>query len=325
MSALGARLLAGAESLLREQLVTGEIPTYRDIESGGKLYAPSPFLSALAHDALAPLVPGPDAPPWVTAGALAADEHRALQGAALHVRRRIRAFLAWQEEPDGSWRFHGRASGLDPDAATTACAATALRGHAGERAARRRTRALRRFRSDDGRFHTFRSAEGRTHGFDRIANLHVLRCLSEAGERDGALAAFASAELAAGALEEGSPEHPDPVCFAHAAARACALGLLGAPADAAARLVPWLLARQQADGGFGGPLATALAAWALADLGHRGPELDRAAARLSETALPSGGWAYERYLAGGHGSAPFTTAFVLGALAACASAGRGLD
>jgi hypothetical protein len=323
-----AAALTGALDALRgRQLITGELPTYRRIPSGGKLYAPSPCLAALMHDALSALDPtSPEALPeaWL---ALSRDERQGAQLAARDVRRGLRRFLATHEEADGSWRFYGRASGLDADAASTACAGAALLV---TRSPARCVQALARFRQPGGRYATFVARDGlgyawiapdgrRVPGADRVVNAHVLRFLTLAGVTDPELAAWLRGDTEPSALDQGSPEHPDPLAFIHAVARAWAAGAWPDAGDLARRLVSWLLARQEASGGFGGPLSTALGVQALVDLGHDGPALERAARALLEQASTAGEWEYEPYLAQGHGSSAFTTAFALGALAACAA------
>jgi hypothetical protein len=334
--------LTRATTMLRAgQLVTGEVATYRRVTEIGKLYAPSPFMSAVVYDALGCLDPGS---PQVQQGAmrgLSPAQRRAVEWSVTTVRARIRRFLAWQEEADGTWCFYGRGSALGPDAATTACAALAIardaRSVAGEDGPlRTHARALARFRASTGAYFTFVADNGvgyawlasdgrKLVGFDRVVNAHVLRFLAAAGIEDEALAGYLREEIEQGDREAGSPEHPDPVCFAHAAARAWTEMPRRDAAVATAALVPWLLARQNDHGGFGGPLSTALATVALLDLGYAGEALDRSARHLLETVSPAGEWEYQAYLAGGHGSAPFTTALALAALAGCAEVRGGVE
>jgi len=334
--ALGTCLARGTATLLSGQLVTGEVATYRTTEIG-KVYTPSPFMSALVHDSLACLDPGSAQAQESALWALPVEKRRAVAWSAGVVRARIRRFLKWQEEADGTWCFYGRGSTLGPDAATTACAALAVARHTPQPidrgSARWRThrRALARFRDPAGTHFTFVApggagygwiaADGRkVVGFDRIVNAHVMRFLAAAGEEDDALTSYLRTEVERGDRECGSPEHPDPACFAHAVARAWAeTPRSDAPAVASA-LIPWLLARQDEDGGFGGPLSTALATLALVDLGYAGNALDRSARYLMATVSEAGEWDYQPYLAGGHGSPAFTTAFALAALAGCAAA-----
>jgi hypothetical protein len=332
---LGTCLARGAATLLAGQLVTGEVPTHR-VAANGKVYAPSPFMSALVHDALACLDPGSPHGPATALAAMSPEERQSVAWTVGALRNRIRRFLRWQEEADGTWCFYGRGSTLGPDAATTACAALAVARHARRSVARERGRwrihahALARFRDPAGTYFTFVSDTGagygwisadgrRIVGFDRIVNAHVMRFLAAAGVDDEALAVYLTREIEQGDMTCGSPEHPDPVCFAHAVARAWAETPREDACAIHAALIPWLLARQDERGGFGGPLNTALATLALVDLGYAGDALDRSAHHLLTTVSPSGEWAYQPYLSGGHGSAAFTTAFALAALAACAA------
>jgi hypothetical protein len=340
VSDYGTCLARAAATLESGQLVTGEVATYRRIPGAGKLYAPSPFMSSLVHDALGCIDPRS---PHVRRGALAGltpAERRKVEWTVTTVRARIRRFLTWQEEADGTWCFYGRGSALGPDAASTASAALAVSRRARPGGRPRdpwsvHARALARFRAASGSYFTFVSDDGvgygwiaadgrRLVGFDRVVNAHIMRYLAAAGVEDEALAAYLRAEIAQGDLESGSPEHPDPVSFAHATARAWAESPRTDAGVVQARLVPWLLSRQDERGGFGGPLSTALAALALIDLGYTGEALDRAAAHLLATGSPAGEWEYQAYLAGGHGSASFTSALAISALACCAATRGGV-
>lgn len=323
-------LQAGLARLRARVLPGGDLPTYRAIRPAGRLYAPCPALAALMHDALAAFDPTSAwSRPRALLGLPPAARAQA-SAAAAGLRRGLRAFLAAHEEADGTWRFHGRASGLDADAATTALAASALLdAPRGSGRAARHVQALRRFRAHDG-YVTFVAGDGaryawldaagrRVAGIDRVVNAHVLAFLGLAGEAEDALAARLLAEAAGGALEDGSPEHPDPLAFVQAVARAWRRAERPDRARLAQRLVPWTLARRRDDGGFGGPLASALALLALVDLGYDGDALDAAAGQLLDTASPDGEWDDEPYLRQGHGSGPFSTALALGALGAWAA------
>lgn len=326
-----AELVArGVSQLLAQQLPSGELPTYRRIPTGGKLYAPSPCLAALMHDALAPLDPGaPEACPAGLATLAPAARLIAQRGAAW-LRTRLRRFLAWQEEADGVWRFYGRASALPPDAVTSACALAALRDAPGvpERLTRHAA-ALQRFRQADGTFATY-VEDGRAFawidddgrrlpGVEPLAQAHVLRALALAGAHDDALLEWVCTALEAPDLDAGSREQPDPIFFVQAVARAWAQAGLPERKRIAARCLPFLLARRHDDGGFGGDLRGALACRALLDLGYEGDALDAPLRQLRGGASSSGEWPYEPFLAGGHGSSAFTTAFALGALVAGAA------
>lgn len=336
--------------LATSQLVTGEIPTHRPVAGSVRLYAPNCLLTALAHDALGTLDP---TSPWSRPEAwlpLPVAERRQVGARIARLRTRIRRFLAWQEEADGTWRFHGRASEIDPDAATTACAAIAVScdpppPHVAAACRRRGANALARFRSTEGSYYTFAPRTGPStpvrktlaslgasrerlpqqeqDAVDRIANVHVLRFVAMAGAPDAKLLRYVTQEIQEGRRETGSPKHPDPVCFAHAVARTRAQASVPDGEWVAGDFVPWLLARQQPNGSFGDSLTTALAAQSLVDLGYTGDALDRTADALLTTASPEGDWPSGNYLSGGEGSAALTTAFALGALASVVAV-RGL-
>lgn len=330
-------LMRGLDFVRRSQLPIGEVPSYCRIGSE-TLYCQSPLASALAHDALACLDPASPFFEREAAGRLPYPGGRWLSAVAVHVRRRVRDFVAWQERPDARFSFLGRGSALAPDAATTACCAAVLlesrppagrrpRGAALAAAAaaepwRRHARALARHRAADGRFFTYVDAGGRgwarlgargerTGDFDRVVNAHALRFLALTGETAGGLPGWLLAE-AAGDFEEGSPDHPDPLAFAHAAARAFA----PLPErDAMARaLAPRVLGRRRPGGGFGGPLSTALALHALLDLGVEDAALAAGGRALASQAGANGAWRGEAYVRQGGGSASLSTALAVTAL-----------
>ncbi len=374
--AAGSRQLAralgdGLRLVLRSQLRTGEIPAYGRGEEGEPIYRLSLLASTLAHDALAcldPLAPRFEPAAPALFGPPAAARWASL--AAAHVRRQIRGFLAWQQRPDGRFGYHGRGSGLPPDAATTACAgAVLLAAPAGSRRRRRAGGALdmelmapaggagralaallahRAGREHGGRFFTFVESGrgwsaiaadgGRTAGFDRVVNAHVLRFLALADEPAGEriadplgdptadIAAWLEAEAAEGDLAAGSPDHPDPIVFLHAAARAFAEPGLPGRHRLAAALPPRLRALERPGGGHGGPLATALALTALLDLSDSDDRDDLLAeqtislgADLLALRAPASGWAAEGYVRSGGGSAGLTSAVAVGALARLAA------
>jgi hypothetical protein len=323
-----AALCQALDAIRRAQLRTGEIPAFRRAPEGGPpQYLRTLLSTTLVHDALGCFDPRS---PWWEERALHPVPEAArgwFVGTAAHVRRRARAFIAWQAEPNGTWRFFGRASGLPPDACTVACAAAALLESPGRTAwerSRRHVEAIARFRSEDGPYHTFAGAHraagygwmdeaGRPlPGFDRVVNAEVLRFLALAGACSAgevaALTAYLRGELAAAGP---SPLFPNPLCFAFAMARAWRQAQLPDPDGLRSELVPLVRSRQDGSGGFGGPLSTALACAALSWLDHEGPELERGLDSVARERRPGAGWAYEDFVAGGYGSPAWTAALSL--------------
>jgi hypothetical protein len=312
------------------QLLSGEIPTRRRLD-GGELYAPSPFMSAMVDDALARLDPsvsrtGRSALSILSPG----PRHEALQ-TLTDIRAGIRRFLTWQEEADGTWRFYGRASTLDADAASTACVALALlRANATGLSTSRRVHVLARFRAACGRYYTFATHDGRGYrsisedgrketGFSPGANAHVARFLTAAANQTTEPIDYLRTTIIDGGLERNSAEYADPVCEAHAMGLALVEAALPESDQARRIVVPWLLKRQREDGSYGGALITALATLTLIDLGYEGEGVSAAAESLLRTMSPQKEWDYDPYLKGGHGSGPFTSAYALSALASCAN------
>lgn len=253
----GGALVRALALLERRQLVHGESAAFTRDAEGALLYQPSVLPTALVHDALGALDP---LSPWVVPGGLAIVPRRvrdAFVARLRALRSRSRAFVAWQEEPDGTWKRHGRASALGPDLATTACAAAVmLEGGAGTTGVALRIAALARFEP----------------GGDPAGDAHALRFLTLAG---------ADARIWRESTWRALDVQRDDVVFLHAAARAYAAGALDGARDT-------LLAALRAPRD-GGTLERALVAQARLDLDEDddddGPELNALGAELLTTAL----------------------------------------
>ena len=332
-ASLGHRLARALDVVERLQHPSGEILSYRRDGHGSYVYCRSPLLSTFVHEALDCF--DPTSPHW-SPGALEVLPPPArgrFVRAAVEVRRRIRAFLLWQQEPAGWWRLFGRSSGMDPDVNTTACAVLALAdglGAGGPARRRRQLDAVLSFRSRADLFFTFQKpgrggygwldGAGRAVvGFDRVVNVAVLSCLAGVGEggSDPArrLSARLFAEAAEADLRAGTLLYPNPLSFLYGLARVWSRGNLPDRPALAGVVLPVLLDTQRPDGGFGGPLSTAMGATALVELDHRGPERDRARQAVLRGLHPRGGWGYEDVAVGGFGSPAWTTALSLAFLA----------
>ena len=340
--ATAARRLARALDVVAHgQHPSGEMLSFRRDPQGNYAYVRSTFVSTFVHDELACFDP---TSPGYLDGSLelfpAPDQAR-LAEAVGELRRRIRGFLIWQQEAAGYWRFFGRGSGIDPDVNSTACASAALlEGHGVRSLARweHEQAVVLSFRSRDGRFFTFlkpgRGGYGWLSeagvpvvGFDRVVNAEVLRYLVRVGRGSspeaGSLAEWLLGEARGPDALAGSPLYPNPVCFLFVLARA----LEGPGAPLRAELSEALLALagrlQRADGGFGGPLGTALGARALLALGERGERLAAARLAVLRARGPHDGWPYEDFVVHGFGAPAWTTALSVAFLArhACSSAG----
>ncbi|HBY93052.1 MAG TPA: hypothetical protein DEP84_03655 [Chloroflexi bacterium] len=326
-------LLQGLTTIRQEQLQTGEIASYRRGPAGDLLYCRSPFVSTFVHDALGCF--DPRSPSWQphTLDLIPGRRRVRFFRTVIHVRQRIRAFLAWQQESDGCWRFFGRGSGLDCDANTTVCAASALLDRAERsdlRRWQRQVKAVLRFRSAGGLFFTFLTPAGRGYGWmddvgrpvagiDRVVNADVLRYLALAGVGTGrdveVLMDYLRGEAASGDLMHGTSLYPNPLSFFYALTRAWDQAQLPGLADLASSLVPRLLSLQGEDGNFGTPLSTSLAIAAFLNLKVAGTPLERARDALISKTQPAGGWAYEDFIVSGFGSPALTTALAMMVLA----------
>ncbi len=340
---LGERVLRALRMILWSQHPSGEILSYRRDADGRYVQCRSPFVSAFVHDALSLF--DPFSPGWVD-GSLdvlpARGRARAMR-AVVDARRRIRQFLAWQQEAAGDWRFFGRGAGIDPDVATTASAAVALLESYGAQRLERWERQLavvQSFRSASGAYYTFarrgRGVYGWTDdagrpivGFDRVVNVEVLRYLCRVGLGDQPetawLAEWLWAHMADGTLEHGTSLFPDPLYFFYAVGRTWAQGGLARGREVALRLLPLLLGLQRPTGEFGGPLSTALGATALAYFGETGPALDRARLALLRGLEPGAERPYEDFAVKGVGSPAWAAALSVAFLAQdeCRAKGRG--
>jgi len=330
---LGERVLRTLRMILWSQHPSGEILSYRRDPDGRYVQCRSPFVSAFVHDALSPFDPW--SPGWVD-GSLDVFPPRAREGAmraVVDARRRIRQFLAWQQEAAGDWRFFGRGAGIDPDVATTASAAAALLESYGAQQLERWERQLavvQSFRSASGAYYTFvrrgRGLYGWTDdvgrpivGFDRVVNVEVLRYLCRAGQRDQPETAWLAAWLwehtADGTLQHGTSLFPDPLYFFYAVGRTWIQGHLPRRREVAERLLPLLGGLQRPTGEFGGPLSTALGATALQYLGETGPALRQARLAVLRGLEPGAERPYEDFAVKGVGSPAWAAALSVAFLA----------
>ena len=142
-----AALLDAMSAIAEQQLPTGEIAAFAPGTDGRLAYRRSLAASVAVHDALACLDPTST---WQETGgvrsSLAPEATTRLCLAAARVRRRSRAFLAWQELPGHLWREGGRHGVGAADPALSAAAATALLDDPARAADRwpRSARAIRR-------------------------------------------------------------------------------------------------------------------------------------------------------------------------------------
>ena len=322
----GGRLARGLDSVSRGQHPSGEMLSFRRDPQGNYTYVRSPFLSTFVHDTLACF--DPTSPGWLDGGLdlIPGRAQARFVRTVVELRQRIRSLLIWQQEPTGYWRFFGRGSGIDPDVNSTACASVAsLEGH-GVRSLTRwelQQSVILSFRSAQGPFFTFLkprrggygwlSDEGvPVVGFDRVVNAEVLRYLTRVGRgatpEATCLADWLLAEATGAGAATGSPLYPNPVSFAYVLSRALEGSDLPARHELNEALLPLVLRLQQADGGFGGPLSTAMGATSLLALGHRGAELASARLAVLRARRPDDSWPYEDFVVHGFGAPAWTTA-----------------
>jgi hypothetical protein len=322
-------LVRGTAQILTTQLPTGEIPTFRLSPEGHLQYCRSPFISTFVYDALGyfdPFSPFGD----IQTREMIPYPLRSWFGAAIgNVRRGIRRFVAWQQEPGAVWRFFGSGSGIDPDSDTTSCAASLLLESPPYNLRddwRKHFDALTRFRSAEGIYFSYVTRDQRGYswmdsqgrpiiGFDRVVNANVLRYLAFIDGQVEPLIAYLEQEVQGGEFRQGSPDYPNPLCFFYMVARAWRQARLPGLQALASEMVPRIVELQTEAGDFGGPLSTALAASALIDLEYEGPALGRARSAILRLSHASGGWDHEPFFVGGFGSNAWTTALSMSVLA----------
>ena len=334
-------LMQGAIVIANEQLSTGEIPSYRRAANGSFEYCRSPLVSAFVHDALGlfdRLASGVD---WQVLDMMSPYLAQWFPGFITVLRKRIRGFIAWQEEVDGTWRFFGRGSGIDPDACTSACAATALLEQpiiASPKKQQKHLDALLRFRSSEGIYFSYINKDhlgygwmdekgGPVIGYDRIVNAAVLRYLGLVGGDIHDLITYLEYQVNEKDFQIGSRNCPNPLCFFYVLARTWCQAQLPGLRKIATVITPHILALQRESGDFGGPLSTAMALSALLDLEYTDVKndpnteikeaLEKAKLFLLRTVRPWGGWEYEDFIVNGYGAPAWSTALSLVVLARC--------
>lgn len=289
--------------IAEEQVSTGEVVSYRTRENGSFEYCFSLPVSAYVADALAILDPLSQ---FFDAQALEQAGERFKMPAgreAIQIRRRVRRFLAWQQAADGTWRFHGSASGLDPDLETTASCAAVLTEGSGISSldAARYVRGFARFPVRDGVLRRL------TNSADYIGNLNAVRALALAGGDAEALASAISWHFQfTGARFD--------VRVAYVAARVWAQTRLGSLAVFKSAAEAFISSAQQADGGFGGPLSTVMGLSALLYLDGDNDRIDSAAAAVCRVLELPPSRRIEPLFAQQAASPALTTAIGIGAL-----------
>ncbi|HKE29629.1 MAG TPA: hypothetical protein VKB88_45080 [Bryobacteraceae bacterium] len=303
----------GLGYLEEEQLPSGELPNFRLLANGSWEYCFSLLPTAYVHDALACFDPlsiwfDNQAVDRVNAASRASFVRRVVR-----IRRRALRFLAWQQSADLSWRFHGLGSALAPDPDLTAVAATALvdvRGRDRMFDWSLQTARIHALQCPDGLY-----GDGGARGeiaplsidaLRLVASAHVLRYYALTGGDSEPLERL---------LEDRVSREECRTDFLWALVRSCRHGHPHRLARVHENIVRQLLARQDSNGSFGGPLTSALAMQALLDLEYEGPEIRSGGDALIQRLDPVQGRRYEGFGHDGCGSSAWTTIAIIKALA----------
>jgi hypothetical protein len=265
--------------LERQQLQGGDIACFRTAKD--TFCSPCTLLSTLMHDALGYFDPRdhrhePGLPELFSAG-----EQRWLTQCVSVMRSRMRNFVAWQEERDGTWQLYGRESSFGTDVNTTACAAVAVRNARNRTADIRHVRSVERFLNRD---------------LNLLEKANVLRFLTLAGRNVLSHVQRFRDEILASTNESQTPMAPLLLLAeTHAIARAWRQAGLPYLSQVAEHLVRRILGCRNELGRFEGYLAGALAASALSDLGYDAAELRERAIDLMAMLQNPAGWRTEPY------------------------------
>ena len=173
---------------------------------------------------------------------LSKDEQRFVAASVTGMRIRLRAFIAWQEESNGTWQLFGRESDLGPDTGATAAAAVSML----------RTYPIDR-RSSNRHVPIVESLLNAQLSLDEEAN--VLRFLVLTGRSvEDRVASFRTRLLSEDAPVETQTEALKRLAVAYTIARAWRQAALPGRDEVAGHLVPRILSWRQAGAEFGGQL-----------------------------------------------------------------------
>ncbi len=330
---LGKKIVLGLHHIIRGQHPNGEILSFRRDVNGNYQYFRSPFVSTFVHEALGCF---DSFSPLMQPGSLElvpAETRQWFQQTVIQMRRRIRNFLAWQQEAEGWWRFFGRGSGIDPDVNTTVCAATALRERDSKHwlaSQSQQYEIIQRFRAANGLYYTFFKIQRGGYawmddfgfpivGFDRVVNADVLGFLASTGWRTTSdlqpLIHFINEEIEADQWLEGTLIYPNPLSFPFAVARAWRQGDLPDHGELVERLLPKLISRGGESGDFGSPLSAALAGITLINLDCWDDVLHVVCRAIMRNLQEDGSKLYEDFVIDGFGAPALTAALSISCLA----------
>jgi hypothetical protein len=293
-------LLPAIQYLRAQQLQSGDFPCVQT--AGDAFYTPCTLLATLIHDSLAYLDPNCRMHEPVILDLFSADDTQWLVRVVKTLRWRLRAFVAWQEDSNGTWKLQGRQSNAGPDIATSACAATMM---------------LRTFppRKHFAIRHVALMKNSLHKPLTPFEKASALRFLSLAGQDVTNSTEHFREELRFLSYPEIGSDTLQFLCVAHAIARGWRQASLPGYEAVADHLLPQILVLQFADWSFGRQLETALAGCALLDLDCPVPVLRKAAAALVKFFEGSEPWNAQPYWRLQTGSAAMTMSIAVAALA----------
>src|SRR5262245_44444084 len=314
---IAAAYVRGLDFLARNQLETGEFPTYAWLkdEEAKAIYVRTPFTASQIL-------------------------HSLTFGNGSEVGRRLReraiTYLLSHREPPGVWRYYGKDDGyyalvysqfghpkLPPDVDDTSLAWVALfeQGMAVDPVA---LATLKANRTKLGLFNTWIAApedltwmDNREREVDLIVNLNALLLFARLKQPLPEVCQYVITSTQRKAFHRGTVWYPSPLAYANFLSRAYADGGAACLKSVIPDIRPYVLAHQQPDDGWGNDLETALGILTLVNTGERGAPLQQGITVLLERQGSDGGWATAPLYKGSvlyYGSRPLTTGFCLEAL-----------
>lgn len=345
---VAAREIMRALSFIQsEQTYSGEIASYQQAAPQIFEYRLSPFLSTYVYDALSYFEPAGSYWQSDILTIVPSSYQTRFVECIRQMRRKIRAFIAWQEGANNTWRFYGRSSGIAPDASTTSCAAMVMLDRpqsSGKNIGLAHVSSIQGLATSEGYFAGalqmsaceplsplyFASADAQHRnglaqselGSDQLmeksvdwpAQANALRFLTFVGEDQSWLAAQILSAISTPSIISNI-DCPTPLFGLYTIARAWCHCTLPDMELLRSLIVPQVLSQQESAGNFGNTLDTALGICTLQELDYRGTECTSAIEWLVTRIQTQTRWEYDLCCHGSMSSPAYSATLSLLALA----------